>query len=237
MIPSGWSQTYPSNNGPLNVTLTAGETVTGENFFVKQNPTIGSIGGFVFNDLDSDGVMDPGETGISGRTVYIDLDNDVVLDANEKTTTTNSAGAYLLTNLPAGAYKVREVIPTGSTQTYPLNGFGLNVTLTGGQNATGKNFGIKQTIAAQFATISGTIYNDLDGDGAKDANEVGLSGRTVFIDLDNDNSVDVGEKTATTNASGTYTLSGLRAGTYKVFARCCQQAGARHSRCWDTASA
>jgi GH25 family lysozyme M1 (1,4-beta-N-acetylmuramidase) len=174
----------------------------------------GSIAGTVFNDANGNGIKDTGEAGLAGRTVYLDLDNDLVLDPNEKFATTDSSGKYKLIALTAGTYKVREVLPAGWSQTAPSNGYGINVTLSTNQAATGKNFGCRQ--AAATASISGTVFNDLNGNGIRNVGEGGLSARTIFIDLDNDYTLDANEKWTTTDGSGNFTLSGLVAGTYKV---------------------
>jgi hypothetical protein len=144
-----------------------------------------------------------------------------MLDANEKSTTTDSSGNYKLSGLAAGTYKVRQILPAGWTQTTPSNGYGISVTLSTNQNATGKNFG-SRTVPAT-ASISGTVFNDLNGNGVKDAGDLGIQGRTVFIDLDNDLQLDANEKWTTTDASGNFILSALTAGTYKV--RTLQPAG------------
>ena len=65
------------------------------------------------------GVKDALETGIAGRTVYIDANNNSVLDGTEKKATTDSNGVYKISVLAAGTYKVREVRPSGWTQTSP----------------------------------------------------------------------------------------------------------------------
>ena len=39
-----------------------------------------AVSGTVFNDLNSDGVRDVGESGIAGRSVYIDVNNNSTLD-------------------------------------------------------------------------------------------------------------------------------------------------------------
>lgn len=64
--------------------------------------------------------------------------------------------------------------------------------------------------------ISGTIYNDTDGDGTRDAGEAVQAGRVVFIDANSNGRYDTGERTATANADGVYTFSGLANGTYRV---------------------
>ena len=66
--------------------------------------------------------------------------------------------------------------------------------------------------------ISGMKFNDFNGDGARDANgldnilgtaddESGLSGWTIFIDRDNDGTLDPGEVSTVTGKGGTYSFS------------------------------
>lgn len=217
IVPGGWSQTFPTNNFGLNVTITTGQNATGKNFLVKQNTTTtGSISGFVYNDLDGDGVKDTNESGVSGRTVFIDLDNDSALDANEKSTTTNASGQYTLSSLSAGTYKVRTIKPSGWVQTFPTNNFGLNVTLSSGQNSTNNNFLTRQSSATNTGKIQGNVFHDFDRDGVKDTGDTGLSGWTVYIDLDNDSILDGNEVRVLTDGSGNYSLNNLAAGTYKI---------------------
>jgi hypothetical protein len=201
-----------SNENPFNFPISG--TVTAP-------VTGGSISGNLFNDLNGDGVKNTGEGNLSGRTVYIDLDNDLFLDANEKFTTSDGNGNYKLAGLAAGTFKVRQVLPAGWAQTTPSNGYGINVTLSTNQNATGKNFGSRQVSAT--ASIGGTVFNDLNANGLKNSGELGLQGRTVFIDLDNDYTLDANEKWTTTDGNGNFTLGNLVAGTYKV--RTLQPAG------------
>src|SRR6266480_4419645 len=52
-----------------------------------------------------------GNAGIAGVTIYLDADNDRTLDPGEVNVVTDATGAYLFTNLPAGDYWVREVVP------------------------------------------------------------------------------------------------------------------------------
>lgn len=218
ILPTGFVQTTPANNFGNNATVTVGQTAANLNFGTAQNvtPTGATIRGTVFLDTDRDGVFDAGEAGVSGRTVYLDLDNDSILDGNERSTTTNSSGVYEFGGLAAGAYKIRQVLPSGFIQTTPSNNFGNNATVSGTQVVTGKNFGTAQNTAPTGGTIRGTVWNDVDRDRNFDSNESGIAGRTVYIDLDNDNVKDGNEPSAVTNSSGVYQISGLAAGTYKV---------------------
>ncbi len=66
------------------------------------------------------------------------------------------------------------------------------------------------------AQIHGTVYNDLDADGTRDAGEPGLANWSVFLDDNNNGTRDAGEAVTFTSATGTYSFSGLAAGTYTV---------------------
>src|SRR5688572_13721491 len=151
----------------------------------------GAIGGTMFNDLDADGVRDGGEPTLSNWKVFIDADKDGVHDAGEPTTFTDSTGGYRFTALTAGSYRVRAAINAGWRQTTPSSGY-VDVTLAGGQDAAGRNFG-----ATQKAKLSGTLWNDLDADAVRDAGEAGLANWTVYLDADKDGVLDATERSVT----------------------------------------
>ncbi len=122
------------------------------------------------------------------------------------TTTTNGAGAYTFSSLAAGSYSVTYTIPANfvNTGTRPLS-----VTLSAGQNSTGNNFFAQQ----RNASISGTVFNDANGNGLLDGGEVGKSGVTVTL---SGGTPPVGTLTTTTNGAGAYSFTGLQAGNYTV---------------------
>ena len=66
------------------------------------------------------------------------------------------------------------------------------------------------------ASISGTVYEDLNGNGSDDGQDVGLSGVNVFIDENNNGAFDGTDIITTTDANGNYTFAGLAAGNYSV---------------------
>jgi|GEM_PF-6986304 len=85
----------------------------------------------------------------------------------------------------------------------------------GGSGATSIQLAPSAIIAGE---ISGLKFNDLNGDGTRDANgiddilgntddEVGLAGWTIFLDKDNDGVLDAGETSTVTGAGGAYTFS------------------------------
>jgi serine-aspartate repeat-containing protein C/D/E len=68
-----------------------------------------SIGDFVWEDKNYNGVQDGGESGIANVTVKLLNSANTVL----ATTTTDSSGKYLFSNLNPGDYKVQVVEPSG----------------------------------------------------------------------------------------------------------------------------
>ena len=216
--PSGYTSTgdtQGTNDDKIDVTLAAGASSTGNNFFDQQ--TNASISGTTYNDVNGNGSYDAGDTALTGVTVYLDLNNNSAQDSGEPSTTSNATtGAYSFTGLAAGTYHVIEVNPSGYTSTGDTQGTNddkIDVTLAAGASSTGNNFFDQQT----NASISGTTYNDVNGNGSYDAGDTALTGVTVYLDLNNNSAQDSGEPSTTSNATtGAYSFTGLAAGTYHV---------------------
>ncbi len=68
-------------------------------------------------------------------------------------------------------------------------------------------------VASLTGTISGTVYQDNNGNGVKDGSEPGLAGVTVFYDANNNGTLDAGEISATTNGTGAYSLANVPSGS------------------------
>ncbi len=104
-------------------------------------PSLGSIFGLKFNDLNGNGNKDGGDAGLSGWT--IELRNATTL-AVISTTNTGSDGSYAFLNITPANYVVSEVAKPGWTQTKPLAGPGGQVysfALAAGENKQGIDFG------------------------------------------------------------------------------------------------
>ncbi|HEX8913863.1 MAG TPA: SdrD B-like domain-containing protein [Humisphaera sp.] len=173
--------------------------------------TTATIGGQVFHDLNANGAADGADAGLAGRTVYLDLDGSGTLNAGDRTTTTDADGGYSFAGLATGrSYKVRQVVPSGWTGSAP-SGSVYTVTPTAGQVVGGKDFGAYTT-----GSVKGTLFNDANANGVRDSGEGILAGWTLWLDLNNNGTRDTTDRATTTNASGAYSFTGLKPGTYKV---------------------
>ena len=82
-------------------------------------PSLGTIQGIVYNDLNGNGNQDAGETGIQGRTVFLDANQNGILDTGETSTTTSSTGSYRFENINSGTYSIAQVQEEGWKNTGP----------------------------------------------------------------------------------------------------------------------
>ncbi len=194
--PAGFSNTTPLVQ--TIATLNPGQNVPTADFGFRQLP--GTIGDFVFNDVNNNGVQDPGETtGAAGITLTLRNQAGAVV----ATTTTNAAGNYQFTNVTPGSYTITAAAPVGSTITTPTP---IAVTLGSGQTIDTADFGV----FAQTGTLGDRVFNDFDGNGLQNGLEPGLAGVTVTL-TGTDSGGNPVNRTTTTSATGTYSFTGLLA--------------------------
>jgi subtilisin family serine protease/subtilisin-like proprotein convertase family protein len=125
--------------------------------------------------------------------------------SGEPSAASNSAGAFSLANATVGTYPVYLV----QQPSWQHQRTSASVTVgTAASNVTGVNFGVRQAPGS----ISGMVYADYNIDGTRNGDEVGIAGRTVYIDLDNDSQLDAGEPSTLTDSNGAYTFTNLRPG-------------------------
>lgn len=134
--PRGYAQTYPSIfrkiRFPYNlghgVLVEENTTVSGVDFGNRPLPATSAVTGSKWIDENGDGKRDPLEPGLAGVVIYADLNGNHLFDADEPQTLTQAddsstnvdeTGQYQLTNLLAGSYAIREVVPLGMVQTFP----------------------------------------------------------------------------------------------------------------------
>src|SRR5439155_16558325 len=129
--------------------------------------------------------------------VFIDSNGNGVLDAGETSTLTDINGNFSFTNLAAGTYRIREVTPAGFVRTTANP---LDITVSSGTTVSGVNFGNFNLFASN--SISGQVFNDLNGNGIRDTGEPGLQGFTAFLDTNNNGLLDDCEPSTVRDANG-----------------------------------
>jgi hypothetical protein len=119
---------------------------------------LGSIGNYVWRDLNANGVQDANEIGVDGVTVRLLNSSNVVI----ATTTTANGGAYLFSNLSPGTYTVEFVKPSGFYLT--VANAGGNDSLDSDASTTTGHTGT-YTLAAgeQNLTVDAGLVGDLHG--------------------------------------------------------------------------
>ncbi|MGV3484062.1 MAG: Ig-like domain-containing protein [Planctomycetaceae bacterium] len=167
----------------------------------------GAVTGTVFSDVNRDGQLaGSGELGLGGVTVFVDFDNDGVFDPGETSTTTASNGTYSLP-IGSGTFRIVAVAPAGFAPTLPSR------TVTVGPGGVANvNLGFSRVVA----DITGTKWADINGNGFFDTGEPGIEGVFVYLDLDGDDRIDLGEPRAVTDVNGRYTINFPGPGTFVI---------------------
>ena len=202
--------------------VTSGALSTGNNF--AEIPNNSGIGGRVWLDLDNDGVLDAGESGIAGVTATL-TGTDTLGRPVERMLTTDAQGGYLFENLGPGTYTVTEPTQPAGTlngRTNAGNGGGTATFVATLPSAiSGITLGIGQMVSANDfgeippARIAGRVYADNNDNGVIDSSEVGLAGVSLVLTGTDDLGVSV-SRTLSSGADGGYAFENLRPGTYTV---------------------
>ncbi|MFO0921044.1 MAG: Ig-like domain-containing protein [Pirellulales bacterium] len=170
----------------------------------------GAVTGKIFNDRNRSGVQDLNEAGLQGWTVWLDLNNDLAISPGEPRTLSAADGAYTIYGAARPTW-VRAAPAVGWQPTRPSEA-AQSVDITLNQTRSGVNFGF----VLPDSTVTGFKWNDLNANGIKDAGEPGLEGIWIYVDVDGDDRLDLGEPATKTLANGSYTLTPPRAGTYAI---------------------
>jgi hypothetical protein len=217
-LPAGLTNTgdpIGPKDGIATVTLSAASPTSATQDFGYQG--VGSIGNFIWNDLNAGGVQDIGETGIPGVPVTI---TTVIAGSTVTYSTVTAAdGSYSIAGLPLGDFVVTvdiAAVPTLMIQTFDSDGTGTG---TGNTSAVTLSAAVPANTAQDFGyvgdgVIGDLIWNDLNGDGIHTANEPGIPGVKVTITTTVNGTLVT--YTDVTDASGAYLIGGLPLGTYTV---------------------
>ncbi|MEA2475790.1 MAG: hypothetical protein QOE06_3705, partial [Thermoleophilaceae bacterium] len=158
---AGATNANDSNNATgASVTLSTNSSVDETIDFGYVSPCAGAIGDFVWNDLNGNGIQDPGEAGIPGVPVSPRSSSNTQI----LSTTTGSDGSYRFKGVCAGTYTVQVVPPAdfiasttnapGSSVNNDSNGSPADVTLGIDETNSTIDFGYYPKLSITCATNS-----------------------------------------------------------------------------------
>jgi hypothetical protein len=205
-----WESTLPGGDQPSYIVdmPTLGSVVGGLLFGAFHVPFTATIGGYLFNDVDHNGLQDLHESGVAGRIVEI-------FGPMHRVDVTTESGAYTFENLPSGTYLVRLRSHYAWMQTSPESTY--SVTLSAGQSVDSLVFG---TYKLLLGAIRGFLFNDLNRNGIREPGEPALEEWVVTT-----NGPEPWDITSGTDSTGRYMLEDLVAGTHEVKVRLKQRWG------------
>jgi hypothetical protein len=200
--------------------------ITDLNFLLKPSdevpipPNTVVIRGSVIADVNADSVIDVFDAPAGNMRIYYDSVRNGQYDVGEQFVLSNPDGTYeiVIQTETQGSFVIGVDLEPGWA---PSAAGGDQKLFVGGpgsifedqifyldppNNPTGSGLG----------NITGFVWNDLDGDRVRDGNETGIGGFTVYIDTANFGTLDPGEVSAITGASGGYFFPNLPAGTYRI---------------------
>jgi len=177
-----------------------------------------TIGDFVWNDVDNDGIQDPAETGRSN--VDVELNGRLYGSSTINyitTASTNANGFYLFQNLTPGYYYVHFSRPAGhllspsgqASSPDSVTGNTIEFATVSGQNYLSSDAGVYQSTNA---TVGDFVWLDANANGVQDAGEPGLDNITVQL-LDDSNEPIFSTVTAN---GGLYSFADLFPNSYAI---------------------
>jgi len=180
-----------------------------------------TLGDFVWNDLNGDGLQTAGEPGVAGVTATLYTSGGTL----QARTYTDRSGAYRFTGLALGTYYVvfsnlpanysftTQTTGTATGSDADAQGRTANVSVAANTNATDVDAGLRQGVPAGTGSIGDCVFADLDADGIQDAGELGVA--DVSVRLFKSTGTQIGNAVFT-DARGRYLFTDLDTGTYYV---------------------
>jgi hypothetical protein len=191
------------NVGSFNLSWTTNNNPTSQTeaiFAAFGNQPIRTISGYAFDDTNDNG-SDNSEPRLANWNIRL-IKNSVEV-ASMRTT---SLGEFKFTGLSSGSYTITEDVESGWINTTPVSIGPIDLTGVNTVSANNKFGDFK------YGQISGIKYNDTNGDGTQNAGELGL--QDWIIELRDSGGALV--SSMNTDASGAYSFSSVRGGTFTV---------------------
>lgn len=203
------------------ITTTTGE-INQANFGYRLS--YGQIQGSLWNDANNNSIQNQSESLLAGWTVNL-VQNSTLISS----TITDNGGRYVFAGVSPGDYSI-EVVPLDpnwQVTNYPV----FPVSVSESQLIDNTNFGLSNPnntgSTGPYGEISGAVWNDANSNNNRDEydptfiyyyyySNFGLAGWTVFLDSNNNGTLDAGETSTKTDPWGRYNFAGLASGDYNV---------------------
>ncbi len=186
---------------------------------------LGSIGDFVWDDINGDGIQSAGEPGLANQKVGLFNENNQMLDLID----TDQNGSYSFDLLFPGTYSVRVLIPDGGYEATSVNAGNVGndsngtvvtdfvtsetTTLFDGSSDLTIDFGFRKVEdqVEDGGTITGLYFRDNNGDGDS-VDDNGLANQEIKLkDCDGTQVMAVN-----TNEQGQFTFNNIPNGSYYI---------------------
>lgn len=191
-----YHRTPVSGANPTEVTLLAGESMAVD-FTYLHKATISGVLRDASGDI------------WAYVTLFIDLNGNGIYDEGEPITTSNQDGYYIFDDLYPGTYTIIASVPLPD---------GYDILVSPGTVTVGEGEDLTADFLSQArpVAISGFVWDDRNGNGVQEPDENGFAGVTVFLDSNNNATLDGGEPATTTDNTGAYAFANLDHGNFLI---------------------
>ncbi|MGQ9564540.1 MAG: SdrD B-like domain-containing protein [Thermogutta sp.] len=192
---------------------------------VTQTPLPVAISGRVFEDFNLDVTYNGQDRPLAGITLELwRLEGETYIFTG-RTTNTDTYGSYRFDNLLPGTYRLVEHQPDGylsvgakaGSVASQVRGAVLTsdiiegIALLGGEESIHNDFA-----EVRPGALSGHVYHDANNNGLFDPGESGIGGVTIVVTREADHFLPVQQFTVLTQSDGSWSVSGLSPGQYRV---------------------
>jgi uncharacterized repeat protein (TIGR01451 family) len=156
--------------GANRIDVSPGKDITGIDFvLIPFESQTGSIEGLVYFDTNGDGIRQSTELPTVGAHVFADHNFNSERDDAESLAITDAQGFYRLTVIPTGNFQVSYSLSGGVSPQQPIF-----LQTTDFREFRQPNFFSEQNVdfgLFQTATVSGSVYDDINANGVKESTE------------------------------------------------------------------
>ncbi|MDC0936644.1 S8 family serine peptidase [Pirellulales bacterium] len=178
--------------------------------------------GVVFADANGDGAFNADDILMPSVAVFGDVNRNGEFDAGEPLATTALDGSYtlLVETLVSRVIDIGVIPPLDWAITNPVAGI-RSFFVNPGERETNVSFAIQPTNSAGDGgngpgIILGTVFDDANGNAARDGGEGGVANQRVYLDLNRSGVFDAGDRETFTNDNGAYVFTNVSPGSYDV---------------------